>query len=172
MPKLQIVRPDGTQTDHELTEEVLTIGRAPDNIFPIDDASVSSHHAQISKSAGIYLLKDLGSTNGTEVNGRELQRETEYTLTPGDRIRFGNVESVFDPEHAVGDVPHELPVTDERSIAPAAKSIKPSNFMNASPFQKTKIKKDTVGMAILIVGGIAILASLVVLWMAVRLQVS
>jgi hypothetical protein len=63
-------------------------------------------------------------------------------------------------------------VTDERSIAPAAKSIKPSNFMNASPFQKTKIKKDTVGMAILIVGGVAILASLVVLWMAVRLQVS
>jgi pSer/pThr/pTyr-binding forkhead associated (FHA) protein len=171
MPKLQIIRQDGTQTDHELTEEVLTIGRAPDNVFPIDDASVSSYHAQISKSGGIYLLKDLGSTNGTEVNGAELQRETDYTLTPGDRIRFGHVDSIFDPEHAP-EGPQELPVSETRSVAPAAKSIKPSNFMNASPFQKTAKKKDTVGTAILVLGGLAILAALVVLWMATQMAVS
>ena len=171
MPKLQIVRPDGTQTDHELTEEVLTIGRAPDNVFTNDDGSVSSHHAQISKSSGIYLLKDLGSTNGTQVNGKALQRETEYTLTPGDKIRFGNLESIFDAEHAVGGA-QELPASEERTVAPASKSIKPSNFMNASPFQKTVAKKDTIGLAILILGGIAILASLVMLWMATQMKVS
>jgi len=171
MPKLQIVRPDGTQTDHELTEEILTIGRAPDNVFPIDDASVSSHHAQISKSSGVYLLKDLGSTNGTQVNGTELQRETDYTLTPGDKILFGHVESVFDPEHAA-EGPQELPETETRSVAPASKSIKPSNFMNASPFQKTAAKKDTAGMAILFLGIIAILAALVVLWLATQMQTS
>jgi pSer/pThr/pTyr-binding forkhead associated (FHA) protein len=171
MPKLQITRQDGTQTDHELTEEVLTIGRAPDNIFPIDDASVSSYHAQISKSGGIYLLKDLGSTNGTEVNGAELQRETDYTLTPGDRIRFGHVDSIFDPDNAASEA-QELPVTETRSIAPASKSIKPSNFMNASPFQKTSKKKDPVGTAILAVAALAIVASLVMLWMATQMKVS
>jgi len=170
MPKLQIVRPDGTQTDHELTEEILTIGRAPDNVFPIEDVSVSSHHAQISRSAGIYLLTDLGSTNGTTVNGKALERETEYTLTPGDKIRFGNLESIFDPDAVSGG--QELPASEARSVAPASKSIKPSNFMNASPFQKTVAKKDTVGTAILVLAVVAILASLMVLWMAIQMQVS
>jgi pSer/pThr/pTyr-binding forkhead associated (FHA) protein len=171
MPKLQIVRPDGSQTDHELTEEVLTIGRAPDNVFPIDDVSVSSHHAQISPTAGIFLLKDLGSTNGTKVNGTELQPDTDYTLKPGDKVRFGKVDSIFDPEHADAGA-QELPSNADRAVSPAAKSIKPSNFMNASPFQKSVAKKDTAGIAVLILGVLATLAALAVLWLATKMQVS
>jgi pSer/pThr/pTyr-binding forkhead associated (FHA) protein len=171
MPKLQIVRPDGSQTDHELTEEVLTIGRAPDNIFPIDDVSVSSHHAQIAPSSGIFLLKDLGSTNGTKVNGADLQPETDYTLKPGDKIRFGKVDSIFDPEHAEAGA-QELPSNEDRAIAPASRSIKPSNFMNASPFQKSVRKKDTIGIAIMVIGILATLAGLAVLWLATQMQVS
>jgi pSer/pThr/pTyr-binding forkhead associated (FHA) protein len=171
MPKLQIVRPDGSQTDHELTEETLTIGRAPDNVFPIDDVSVSSHHAQIAPSAGIFLLKDLGSTNGTMVNGAELQADTEYTLKPGDRIRFGKVDSIFDPEHAETGA-HEMPSNAERAIAAASKSIKPSNFMNASPFQKSVTKKDTVGITVMLVGVLATLAALAVLFLATQMKAS
>ena len=171
MPKLQIVRPDGSQTDHELTEETLTIGRAPDNIFPIDDVSVSSHHAQIAPSAGIFLLKDLGSTNGTMVNGTELQPETEYTLKPGDRVRFGKVDSIFDPEHADAGA-HEMPSNEERAIAPAAKSIKPSNFMNASPFQKAVSKKDKAGIAVMSLGILATLAALAALVLATQMKAS
>jgi len=171
MPKIQIVRPDGSQTDHELTEETLTIGRAPDNVFPIDDVSVSSHHAEIAPSSGIYLLKDLGSTNGTKVNGTDLQPETEYTLKPGDKIRFGKVDSIFDPEHAETGA-HELPSNEGRAISPAAKSIKPSNFMNASPFQKTVKKKDTIGISIMVIAILATLASLAVLFLATQMKVS
>ncbi len=171
MPKLQIVRPDGSQTDHEITEETLTIGRAPDNIFPIDDVSVSSHHAQIAPSGGIFLLTDLGSTNGTMVNGTELQPDTEYTLKPGDKIRFGHVDSIFDPENAQAGA-QELPANVERSIAPAAKSIKPSNFMNASPFQKKVSKKDPVAMAMMALGILAIVGALAVLFLATQMKVS
>ena len=171
MPKLQIVRSDGSQTDHEITEETLTIGRAPDNIFPIDDVSVSSHHAQIAPSSGIFLLKDLGSTNGTMVNGTELQPETEYTLKPGDKIRFGHVDSIFDPENAQAGA-QELPANVERSISPAAKSIKPSNFMNASPFQKKVTKKDPVAMAMMALGILAIVGALAVLLLATQMKVS
>ena len=171
MPKLQIVRPDGSQTDHELTEETLTIGRAPDNVFPIDDVSVSSHHAQIAPSAGVFLLKDLGSTNGTKVNGAELQPDTEYTLKPGDKIRFGKVDSIFDPEHAEAGA-HELPSNEDRAVAAASKSIKPSNFMNASPFQKTVKKKDTIGIAVMAIGILATLAALAVLFLATQMKVS
>jgi pSer/pThr/pTyr-binding forkhead associated (FHA) protein len=171
MPKLQLVRPDGSQTDHEITEETLTIGRAPDNVFPIDDVSVSSHHAQIAPSAGIFLLKDLGSTNGTMVNGTELQPETEYTLKPGDRIRFGKVDSVFDPEHAEAGE-QEMPSNEERAIAPASKSIKPSNFMNASPFQKRVAKKDSIGIAVMALGILATLAAIAMLVLATQMKSS
>ena len=55
------------------------------DVFPIDDASVSSYHAQISKSGGIYLLKDLGSTNGTIVNG--VKTTAPIALRAGDEHR-------------------------------------------------------------------------------------
>ena len=171
MPKLQLSRPDGSQADHELTEEVLTIGRAPDNIFHIDDVSISSHHATISPGSDGYLLKDLGSTNGTMVNGNTLEAETEYALKPGDKIRFGKLDAVFDPENAEAGS-HELPGNAERIVSPATKSIKPSNFMNASPFQKRKVKKDTAGIVAMSLGAAALLATLAVLWMAMQMKVS
>ena len=171
MPKLQIVRPDGSQTDHELTEETLTIGRAPDNVFPIDDVSVSSHHAHIAPTEGVFILKDLGSTNGTMVNGTELQPEAEHILKPGDKIRFGKVDSIFDPEHADAGA-QELPSNEERAVTPAAKSIKPSNFMNASPFRKTVKKKDTIGIAVMAVAIVAIVGALIVLVLATQMKVA
>ncbi len=171
MPKLQIVRHDGSQIDHELTEETLTIGRAPDNVFPIDDVSVSSYHAQIVPSDGEFILRDLGSTNGTSVNGAELAPVTDHTLKPGERVRFGHVDAIFDPENAAEGA-QALPTNVDRSIAPAAKSIKPSNFMNASPFEKRVAKKDKVGIAIMAVGILATLAALAVLFLATQLKVS
>ncbi len=171
MPKLQIVRHDGSQIDHELTEETLTIGRAPDNVFPINDVSLSSHHAQIAPVGGEFILTDLGSTNGTAVNGTELAPETDHALKPGDRVRFGHVDAIFDPENAAEGA-QELPTDVDRSIAPAAKSIKPSNFMNASPFQKRVAKQDTVGIAIMAVGILATLAAIAVLVMATQMSVS
>jgi pSer/pThr/pTyr-binding forkhead associated (FHA) protein len=149
--------------------ETVTIGRAPDNVFHIDDVSISSHHATISPSGDDYLLKDIGSTNGTLVNGKSLEPQTDHALKPGDKIRFGKVDVVFDPEKAA-ERSQELPGSDERVIKPAVKSIKPSNFLNASPFQKLKEKKDTAGIAAMVLGVIALLATLAVLWMATQMQ--
>jgi hypothetical protein len=81
------------------------------------------------------------------------------------------VDSLFDPEHAEAGA-QELPSNEDRAIAPAAKSIKPSNFMNASPFQKTVKKKDTVGILIMIVGILATLGALAVLVLATQMKVS
>ena len=74
MRKLQIILPDGTESTHELTEDVVTLGRLSDNTIRIDDASVSSHHAQFTLAGGEYRLKDLNSTNGTRVNGEQIER--------------------------------------------------------------------------------------------------
>ena len=66
----------------------ITVGRAPDNVlrFSDDHRRVSSHHAEIVCRDGLYLLRDLGSTNGTMINGR---RVITTELNQDDLIEFG-----------------------------------------------------------------------------------
>jgi hypothetical protein len=71
-----------------LRREILTIGRALDNDIVVDSAEVSRHHARIEHRPSGFTLVDLGSTNGTSVNGTQIQ---EHELRYGDRITLGNV---------------------------------------------------------------------------------
>ncbi len=161
MPKLHITLPDGSQMDHELTDEKVTAGRAPDNTFRLDDVSVSSHHAQFSPKEDGFILKDLGSTNGTKLNGALVKANEEHVLNAGDKIQFGKVEAVFDPDSAGKDA-QELPKVEDHVLPVGKSSAKPSNFMNASPFQKKTAKKDPVAAAIFTLSALALIASLVV----------
>ena len=69
----------------------MTIGRDPANQLPIDGAGVSRRHAQISLSGAGLMVEDLGSSNGTYVNGHRLT--APLVLQPGDRLNLGqNVE--------------------------------------------------------------------------------
>ena len=164
MPKLHITLPDGSQLDHELTAETVTVGRASDNTFHLDDVSVSSHHAKFAAKGEGFILKDLDSTNWTKLNGTLLKANEDHLLNTGDKIVFGKVEAVFDPAD-VGGEEQELPVADDHVLPVAKSSAKPSNFMNASPFQKKALKKDPVGIAIYALAVVSLLASLVVLVM-------
>jgi predicted component of type VI protein secretion system len=153
MPKLQISLPDGITANFDLTEETITVGRLPDNAIQIDDASVSSHHAQLTRDGGDYILVDLESTNGTAVNGRA---HTEGKLQDGDQVRFGNVETVYASENPADAVP--MPEEADVALKPAEQSVRPANFANASPFQTKKKKKDPTAVAILAFSGVSILA--------------
>jgi hypothetical protein len=68
----------------------IRIGRAADNDLHLEDTFVSSHHARMSVTAEGFLLEDLGSTNGTFLNGQEADRAW---LKPGDEVAIG--DSVF-----------------------------------------------------------------------------
>jgi pSer/pThr/pTyr-binding forkhead associated (FHA) protein len=70
-----------------------TVGRGPDNAIVIDDATVSGSHARLSEAGGSWAVQDLGSTNGTFVNGK---RVTHGVVKAGDRLRFGSVELRFE----------------------------------------------------------------------------
>ena len=152
MPKLAIALEDEKLT-HELTEERITIGRAPDNLLQINDPSVSGRHAQLTLVGERYQLKDLGSTNGTRVNGETV---TEVFLRVGDRVRFGKVEARYESD-ATGEA-QALPEANEIEARPAETSEKPADFANASPFPNRKKEKDTVGTAVFAAGAIAIVA--------------
>ena len=72
----------------------LTIGRSQKNNVVIDSSFVSHEHACISRMKHNYLLADLNSTNGTIVNGQQL--EEEIALVDGDIIQIGAVTLKFE----------------------------------------------------------------------------
>ena len=149
--------PDSGEVTHELVDEAITLGRLPDNMIQVDDASVSSHHAQLSAgSNGNYLLRDLNSTNGTRVNGAPV---TDSPLRNGDRLRFGKIEAAYFSDTVQANEP--LPAAAEPEAKPAVESVRPSNFENASPFQKKHRQKDPIAMYIMIFAGLAIVVFLV-----------
>src|SRR5262245_26980078 len=69
-----------------------TLGRRETNTIVLDDRMASGHHAEIVRDLNGYTIRDLGSTNGTLVNGEPV---TELLLVHGARIRVGNARLVF-----------------------------------------------------------------------------
>ena len=92
MARLVVNREEADLVTHELTRDIVTIGSAPLNHIVIDDPAVSAQHAILARVADSYRLKDLHSTNGTQVNGISI---TDAELKDGDKIRFGSVVAVF-----------------------------------------------------------------------------
>ncbi len=73
----------------------VSIGRASDCSIPIKDRYLSRKHAEIIAAEGnTWILKDLGSANGTYLNGSRVERDEQ--LKTGDRIRLGDTEIVFE----------------------------------------------------------------------------
>jgi pSer/pThr/pTyr-binding forkhead associated (FHA) protein len=77
---------------HELARDIIMVGRAPLNHIVIDHPTVSAQHAVLLRTGDSYSLKDLNSTNGTQINGDFV---TDAELKDGDTIRFGSVIAVF-----------------------------------------------------------------------------
>lgn len=82
----------------DLTQEVITLGRDVTNELVVAEAEVSRQHARVSRTPGGFVLEDLGSTNGTFVNGERLV--APRVLNAGDLMGLGeNVTFTF---NAVG----------------------------------------------------------------------
>src|SRR5512146_3008359 len=92
----------------------ITIGRESTNIISINDVEVSRKHARVELRGNSYIIQDLGSTNGTFING---QRGTSpQVLNPGDPVALGEgivlaYESAFDPNATVmsSNIPRPAP---------------------------------------------------------------
>jgi hypothetical protein len=95
LARLREIRPDRTERQVEVDGSAITIGRGSDNDLVLHDGRVSRHHARLQSRRGTLVFTDLGSTNGSRVNG---VRVAEVVLGEGDRIELGDtvlvVESV------------------------------------------------------------------------------
>lgn len=74
-----------------LEGDQVTVGRIPDNTIQLDDFTVSRQHAVLVKQGGSWLVRDLGSLNGTYVNA---ERVDEAALEHGDEVQIGRFRLV------------------------------------------------------------------------------
>ena len=103
---------DGTTLVHKLESDVTTIGRHPDNNVVLTCPSSSGRHAIIKSAEKGVFVQDLNSSNGTRVNGAEIE---EALLKDGDRVGFGDVQAVFYAGNAPS-VLEEKPVAAPRFV--------------------------------------------------------
>jgi pSer/pThr/pTyr-binding forkhead associated (FHA) protein len=77
-----------------LEQSAVTIGRSAENDLVLREQGVSRRHARIQRGSQGWMLSDLGSTNGTYVNGRKLA--SAYVLRTGDRVTIGGAVLLFE----------------------------------------------------------------------------
>jgi hypothetical protein len=100
--------------------EVL-VGRESSNGVAINDAEVSRRHARLTLHGTAYVIQDLGSTNGTFVNGERITNT--QVLNPGDSVSFGenislSYEAAYDPNATMVSAPPQHPVQQPAAPAP------------------------------------------------------
>ena len=93
-PTLVGVTPDGTRIERVIDRPEIDLGKAPHNQIVLADPTVSSAHAVILTKGGEYCIVDLGSRNGTYVDGEKLGSEPRV-LKHGDSIRVGSTVLTF-----------------------------------------------------------------------------
>ncbi|MGD8226827.1 MAG: adenylate/guanylate cyclase domain-containing protein [Desulfobacteraceae bacterium] len=119
MPSVRLVNKNGQVRNFPLSEEDTTIGRSDDNDIVLPGSTVSRKHARIEKTKEGYLLSDLGSRNGTEVN----QKPTRSTfLKHQDQIEIGPNRLIFIAEEEPRESPDGSPVLTVSSLPSEAAS--------------------------------------------------
>ena len=107
MAKLVLSVDGVTMREVPLSKERMTLGRKPQNDIVIDNIAVSAEHAVVVTLFNDSFLEDLGSTNGTFVNGQPVKK---HFLQNGDVIELGRyrLKFVADADVAPTPYPHEL----------------------------------------------------------------
>jgi hypothetical protein len=107
MARIVFTLEDGTEIEAELDSDVITIGRHADSIVVLPSGSVSSHHATVKRRGDSFYVQDLGTTNGTKLNGVEVE---EAKLEDGDQLAFGDVPAVVHLTNPARGIPSAVPI--------------------------------------------------------------
>lgn len=135
-----------------LGAETLSLGRNSDNDISINNPAVSGRHCVIEPDDGHYKLRDLGSTNGTHVNNKQVK---DALLKPRDLLLIGNVEFLFNSEE-ISYAEAEKIYADTEVIEAAGPVEKPESFNSISPFGARQSGNASVwNVALWLVGAVA-----------------
>jgi pSer/pThr/pTyr-binding forkhead associated (FHA) protein len=153
MPKLVFTDPNFAGKVYPLTVEKTTVGRGDENLLTIRDASLSARHCEILANGTEVIVRDLGSRNGTMVDGRLLKNQ-QSAVKHGQMVRFGLVDArvEIEPPSRLDDTDPETAVFDHRQIlreqrraqknpVPADPSVK---FDSAAKFPEGNLGPRTI----------------------------
>jgi hypothetical protein len=174
MPRLVLLSEGLTGRSYDLKTDKTTVGRVPDNAFEISEASVSSHHCEIMLRGNDVVVKDLGSTNGTFINGEKID---EGVLKPGQILRVGMIEMRLES----GDAPAPAPPPSAASMASKKmleqtrvipQGIKldelegrPLDFDKKTGFERKTNRGTKIFIVLAVVIALALLAALILILM-------
>ena len=126
MPTFWIQLPEHAPRELSQTHPTLTMGRAPDNDLIVEDRSISRNHARLNWKEGQLYLEDLGSRNGTLVNGMRISGTQR--VAPGDKVVLGSVPLTLHGEGA-GQVQVEAAVPASMvSVMRRVDQLRPSGY--------------------------------------------
>jgi predicted component of type VI protein secretion system len=144
-----------------LEGEQLIIGRDPSNSVAINDAEISRKHSRLSFQGGKYVLEDLGSTNGTFVNGQRLAGPV--VLKSGDVVSLGeqivlmydaiNVDpgaTIASPRQSVRVAPPPVQSVTPPVLTPPipAPAYNPAPVHSIAPAKKTNLVPIFIGVGV------------------------
>ncbi|KAF0163349.1 MAG: adenylate cyclase, partial [Caulobacteraceae bacterium] len=149
MATLQITSPEGNARSVEL-ERTNTLGRHPDNSIQLLDRIVSKNHCIVALVDNGYVLEDLGSLNGTYINGERV--EGKRALRPGDEIVVGSTRIRFDGA-ASTDTAESLPTGAQGKVTMAPGMVEShvrarlsqqgdQNFVPETLIDDTAVRRD------------------------------
>lgn len=90
---LVVTRGPGAGSRYLLDDDVVQAGRHPESDIFLDDVTVSRRHAELARTGGGWVVRDVGSLNGTYVNRQRIEEES--ALTNGDEVQIGRFKLVF-----------------------------------------------------------------------------
>ncbi|HYI09112.1 MAG TPA: SpoIIE family protein phosphatase [Thermoanaerobaculia bacterium] len=96
--RLTVLQPNLAPMKIDARGPLITLGRATECTVPIKDRYLSRRHAEILYDSDAWIVRDLGSVNGTLLNGTKLSGSAP--LRPGDRIMLGDSEVVFEADQS------------------------------------------------------------------------
>ncbi len=139
--------------NHNLDRDRVSIGRNSTNLITVEHPTVSGRHCTIVREDKRYRVQDLGSTNGTRVNGKDID---DSPLRPKDLLQIGSVEFMFDAEESEweSDTPK---VRSEANVEVSNDpTVKPISFGSISPFGPRS--RGNTKMWYVLIGVIGVLA--------------
>jgi len=97
---LHLRLPNGQQQSHNISQSSVLIGRGLANDLLLNDSSVAPSHARLTFQRGEVVVEDLGTINGTFINGVQIEPRKPYVLNKAEFIRFGNVDAMLTPPNS------------------------------------------------------------------------
>ncbi len=106
--RLDVYWPDGPIEIYHLEKPSIGIGRQRGNDIVLDTSTVSRYHASLTLQEDLCYIQDLGSVNGTYVDGVRLESHTPHPLRGGEELQIGDVRAIYHPAADIDTTPAHL----------------------------------------------------------------